>query len=82
MTITSKEIHDLTGFKYLWIAKHFKHLALDCYHISGHAQYNVFNVGDILAYIEAYKTACKNPLQVKKSYEMMNKLKGVLNDKN
>lgn len=81
MLITSKAIHEL-GFKYNWINKHFKHLALDYYYLSGHAQYNIFNVSDLVTAIEKYKTPCKNPIQVKKSYDMMNKLKGELDEYN
>lgn len=80
MTVSSKDIHDATGFKYIWITKHFGYLALETYKHIGHATYNIYNVSDILSYINTYNTACKNPAQVEKSFQMMNKLKEVLND--
>lgn len=81
MTITSKEIHDM-GFRFSWINKHFKHLALDYCFLSGCAQYNIFNVEQILIEISKYKTSCKNPTQVAKSYAMMDKLKKALHARN
>lgn len=77
--ISSKTLHEVGGIDYRWLSKHFKHLALDWCEINGNAQYNLFKVSELLAYINTYKTACKNPSQVRKSFEMMNKLKEVLN---